>query len=116
MTNKRSVWLAWLIVTAGTLTATAQVPSSSVIGSPHDLSASSGSDVCRYCHTPHGVSPKTVLWNQPLSTTVYKIYQSSSLEAIVGQPTGSSKLCLSCHDGTVALPVAGMGFGMGGGV
>jgi predicted CXXCH cytochrome family protein len=115
MTNKHSVRLAWLIVTAGMLTATAQVSSTSVIGSPHDLSASSGSDVCRYCHTPHGVSPKTVLWNQPLSTTVYKIYQSSSLEAVVGQPTGSSKLCLSCHDGTVALPVAGMGSGMGGG-
>ena len=85
----------------------------SVIGSPHDLTASSGEDACRFCHTPHGVSPKTAMWNQPLSTTVYKIYQSSSLEANVGQPTGSSKLCLSCHDGTVAIPVAGMTSGGG---
>ncbi|MCF7974574.1 MAG: hypothetical protein K9N55_12215 [Phycisphaerae bacterium] len=107
--NNRTIGLAWLIVTLCTLTAGAQVSSRSVMGSPHDLSASTGSDACRFCHTPHGVSPKTVLWNQPLSTTVYKIYQSSSLEAMVGQPTGSSKLCLSCHDGTVALPVAGMG-------
>jgi predicted CXXCH cytochrome family protein len=80
----------------------------SVIGSPHDLSPGQGGDACGYCHTPHGTAVNTPLWNQALSTTVYEIYQSSSLEAAVGQPTGSSKLCLSCHDGTVALPVAGM--------
>jgi predicted CXXCH cytochrome family protein len=45
----------------------------------------------------------TPLWSHKLSTAVYNIYQSSSLEANVGQPTGPSKLCLSCHDGTVAL-------------
>lgn len=115
MINRRAVWWVGFMVTLGALTAVAEVSSRSVMGSPHDLSASSGSDACRYCHTPHGVLPKTVLWNQPLSTTVYKIYQSSSMEATVGQPTGSSKLCLSCHDGTVALPVAGMGGGTGGG-
>ena len=80
----------------------------SVIGSAHDLSPGQGGDACGFCHTPHGTSVNTPLWNQALSTTVYEIYQSSSLEAAVGQPTGSSKLCLSCHDGTVALPVAGM--------
>ncbi|MHC4271683.1 MAG: cytochrome c3 family protein, partial [Planctomycetota bacterium] len=42
-------------------------------------------------------------WNHELSKAVYNIYQSSSLDAKVGQPTGDSKLCLSCHDGTVAL-------------
>jgi len=115
MTHKEHLVLACIIVMAWMFPAFAQVSSTSVIGSPHDLSASSGSDACGFCHTPHGVSPKTVLWNQPLSTTVYKIYQSSSLEAVVGQPTGDSKLCLSCHDGTVALPVAGMGSGSGGG-
>jgi predicted CXXCH cytochrome family protein len=30
-------------------------------------------------------------------------YSSATLEATVGQPDGSSKLCLSCHDGTVAV-------------
>jgi predicted CXXCH cytochrome family protein len=33
----------------------------------------------------------------------YRIYESSTLDAKPGQPTGSSKLCLSCHDGTIAL-------------
>jgi predicted CXXCH cytochrome family protein len=31
------------------------------------------------------------------------IYESSTLDAHPGQPTGASKLCLSCHDGTIAL-------------
>ncbi len=56
-----------------------------------------------FCHTPHGAVPHTPAWSHKLSNAVYTIYQSSSLEAKVGQPTGSSKLCLSCHDGTVAL-------------
>ncbi len=72
-------------------------------GSPHDLSAVAGRGTCSFCHTPHGALAGTPLWSRQLSTAVYTIYQSSSLEANIGQPTGSSKLCLSCHDGTVAL-------------
>jgi predicted CXXCH cytochrome family protein len=70
---------------------------------PHDLSAIAGASTCSFCHTPHGAITGTPLWSHQLSSAVYKIYQSSSLQANVGQPTGSSKLCLSCHDGTVAL-------------
>jgi len=72
-------------------------------GTPHDLSAVAGGSTCSFCHTPHGALSGTPLWSHELSAAVYKIYQSSSLQANVGQPTGSSKLCLSCHDGTVAL-------------
>jgi predicted CXXCH cytochrome family protein len=35
--------------------------------------------------------------------TNYIVYSSATLKAVVGQPNGSSRLCLSCHDGTVAL-------------
>lgn len=38
-----------------------------------------------------------------MSIESYTIYTSRSLDAEPGQPTGSSKLCLSCHDGTMAL-------------
>jgi predicted CXXCH cytochrome family protein len=72
-------------------------------GTPHDLSAIAGASACSFCHTPHGAVAGTPLWSHELSSAVYKIYQSSSLQANVGQPTGSSKLCLCCHDGTVAL-------------
>ncbi len=58
--------------------------------------------VCIFCHTPHSAKPKRALWNQKLPSVTYKIYTSSTLDATMGQPTGSSKLCLSCHDGTIA--------------
>lgn len=75
-----------------------------VTGSAHDFSpGKDGSKACQYCHTPHRAMANTPLWNHKLSNAVYTIYSSSSLDAKVGQPTGSSKLCLSCHDGTIAL-------------
>lgn len=82
-------------------------------GSPHDLSALESRGTCNFCHTTHGAMRKTPLWSHKLSNTVYKIYQSSTLEAKVGQPTGSSKMCLSCHDGTVALTHTKGGRGSG---
>ena len=77
----------------------------SIQGTAHDLSATGigTGNPCSFCHTPHGALSGTPLWNHTLSNAVYQIYQSSSLEANISQPTGSSKLCLSCHDGTVAL-------------
>lgn len=59
--------------------------------------------LCTFCHTPHRAAKTTALWNRALSTANYDPYQSSTLRAFVGQPTGSSRLCLSCHDGTIAL-------------
>ncbi len=75
----------------------------SIQGTPHDLSAVPGGNTCSFCHTPHGALAGTPLWNHKLSKRIYEVYWSSSLDAEVGQPTGSSKLCLSCHDGTIAL-------------
>jgi predicted CXXCH cytochrome family protein len=38
-----------------------------------------------------------------LSTATYTLYGSSSMNATAGQPGPVSKLCLSCHDGTVGI-------------
>ena len=68
--------------------------------------ATSETQICAFCHTPHGanIEPKTPLWNRQLSQATYTPYSSTSLDAIdLGQPGGKSKLCLSCHDGTIAL-------------
>jgi hypothetical protein len=73
---------------------------------PGEVRATSEDELCVYCHTPHGASnePATPLWNRDLSGATYIPYQSSSLDAIgIGQPGGTSKLCLSCHDGTIAI-------------
>jgi len=92
------------VFTIITILTVSQSPVMALIeGSPHDLSAVAQGDTCSFCHTPHGAMANTPLWSHKLSNAVYKIYQSSSLVAKVGQPTGSSKLCLSCHDGTVAI-------------
>lgn len=96
-------WLIRIAIGGAVLAMYSTSVPASIQGSPHDLSAVSGGAACSFCHTPHGALPGTPLWSHRLSTAVYKIYESSSLEANVGQPTGSSKLCLSCHDGTVAL-------------
>ena len=86
--------------------------SGDVLGS-HNLSLSGtspvkgGLDPCLYCHVPHsGVqTPNGALWSQTLSTQTYKGYSSTTLHNSGLQPTlgGDSSLCLSCHDGTVAV-------------
>jgi predicted CXXCH cytochrome family protein len=60
-------------------------------------------DMCKFCHTPHASNPIGPLWNRLDKGVYYKTYDSPTLVAHVGQPTGSSRLCLSCHDGTIAL-------------
>jgi len=60
--------------------------------------------VCFFCHAPHRPpSDSGMMWNRFDTTVTYIPYESPTLKADVGQPTGVSKLCLSCHDGTVAL-------------
>lgn len=83
----------------------------SVVNSKHNLStggpgpvhAASEQEICIFCHAPHNASPVRPLWNRDMPVDSYSIYTSKSLDARPGQPTGNSKLCLSCHDGTIAL-------------
>ena len=70
---------------------------------PGDIRAESEEQVCIFCHAPHSTGGERPLWNRAYSVASYTIYQSSTFDASPGQPTGSSKLCLSCHDGTIAL-------------
>jgi predicted CXXCH cytochrome family protein len=81
-----------------------------VRGSKHDLSgrgaagvaSNSMNQICFFCHTPHTLRPVAPAWNREQSTIIYTPYWSPTLEARVGQPTGTSKICLGCHDGTIA--------------
>ena len=77
-------------------------------GSRHDFSqfGFAGGQICLPCHTPHNADTDVTeapLWNHELSDATYNVYTSATLDAQVGQPSGSAKLCLSCHDGTVAV-------------
>ena len=69
-----------------------------------EITASTESQICIFCHIPHRDGEKVpYLWNRSDPSNPYTPYDSSTLNAIVGQPNGSSRMCLSCHDGTIAL-------------
>jgi len=82
-----------------------------MVGSAHDFSNQSWNltgEICICCHTPHNANitvPDAPLWNHMLTTATFQLYTSPTFNgaATITQPSGSSKLCLSCHDGTVAL-------------
>lgn len=81
-----------------------------IVGSAHDFSTKSWNtttEICVVCHTPHNANTTVAdapLWNHSLSVVpTYQAYTSGTMNSTAGQPDGSSKLCLSCHDGTVAL-------------
>ena len=60
--------------------------------------------ICVFCHTPHNAAPDSPLWNRELEPQFYTVYASPTLRAgVLPQPFGPTKLCLSCHDGTIAM-------------
>ncbi len=60
--------------------------------------------ICIFCHTPHNATPSSPLWNKELEPQFYTLYASPTLGADpLPQPSGPTKLCLSCHDGTIAM-------------
>ena len=85
----------------------------SLLNTRHDFSvrssatirASSEDKSCTFCHAPHNSVPFVPLWNHNGTTAAPQIYSSTTLRSTVTAATAadSSKLCLSCHDGTVAL-------------
>jgi predicted CXXCH cytochrome family protein len=97
---RAGVAAAWLLTARSGLTGT-------LAGTAHDFSTTAwgGSQVCVACHTPHNANSagNAPLWNHTVTTQTYTLYTSSSLTATMAQPTVGDKLCLSCHDGTVAV-------------
>jgi predicted CXXCH cytochrome family protein len=90
---------------------------SKMVGTKHNLSTSgtgsikakSEGQICVFCHTPHVPTGFAAdqLWNHQLSKQNYTLYSSdylTSLNYAAGnQPNSRSKMCLSCHDGTIAI-------------
>ena len=84
-----------------------------IVGTPHDFTTRGWgtANPCSVCHTPHNaqVVPGAPLWNHTITVVVFQPYTSDSLKATVNQPGMVSKLCLSCHDGSVAPDSFNMG-------
>lgn len=106
------VWLAVCFLLLAVLGAQADDPAA-VVGSKHDLSTSgtgpvksSVSDACVFCHGSHlpaSSAAQTPLWNKNLPGVTYDVYSSTTYNVAPGSfSSNTSKLCLSCHDGTIA--------------
>ncbi len=85
-----------------------------ILNSAHDFSSSSqpasawnlSGQICYSCHAPHDFGhdkyESGLHWNHTTSNATYSTYVTSDGLA-APQPSGSSKLCLGCHDGTIAI-------------
>ena len=121
-----------VIIIATTLTQFCNAQTSSFIGSQHDFPTDKNAwnfspkvteqleaHICYICHVTdsngklsqskfNDTTAMKPIWNHLLSNANYKIYSEGynfwkGGGRTIGNPDGSSKLCLSCHDGTVAL-------------
>ncbi len=82
-----------------------------IVGSKHDFGTMTGTggQICIACHAPHNnaVIANAPLWNHQINAAqTYTAYTSFSMDALgfaTATPGATSKLCLSCHDGVLAL-------------
>lgn len=128
MSNKCKICLLVGLIIAGHatigLTAGPKISDMMVGGNKHNLSSlnknvtykaappqnyeDKNTEICVFCHTPHKAAPQTTLWNRRNSSVIFGRYSSTTLvirrtsAAQFGEPNGSSRLCLSCHDGVTA--------------
>ena len=79
---------------------------------PHNLNtagiAVEHQEVCRPCHTPHSAQKDTPLWNHELSSATWTLFEKADRQSLLDSGT---RLCLSCHDGTVAIDSYGAASG-----
>ncbi len=60
--------------------------------------------VCVFCHTVHNGGTEAPLWNHETNTgQSYQLYTSNSLDMGPVVLHDGSFVCLSCHDGTIAI-------------
>ncbi|HEU4400557.1 MAG TPA: cytochrome c3 family protein, partial [Candidatus Polarisedimenticolia bacterium] len=119
----RRAIVACCLFAQGLVSSLAAPSSSNMTNTKHNLSASgtgtihalAETRICIFCHTPHSATPQSPLWNKEIEPQIYTVYASPTLKAgPLPQPSGPTKLCLSCHDGTIAMgavlnPVGGIG-------
>lgn len=98
--SRKTLWVGTAALLGLAAGANAQITNSG-----HDFSsyAWSGGEICKPCHTPHFANYQAGrLWNHALTTANYTMHGGTpgTAEADLDR---TSRLCMSCHDGTVAL-------------
>ena len=107
----------WLAISAGLaafLTLGLAPAFGAIAGAPHDFSTNgyAQAEICIFCHTPHHARTEELdikLWSHKTTIGPYQLYGGGTTSAgtTVNQPGKNSKICLSCHDGTVAVDAMG---------
>lgn len=112
---KLRIGLGVVAVTA--LSASMAFASGSVVNSRHNMNVYSTPDsqqrVCAFCHTPHHADTSAALdynplWSHNVTQQVFTEYktvtlQSNPLGDNIHVLSGNSRLCMSCHDGVIAV-------------
>ncbi len=88
-------------------------PGDGIAGSNHDFTTlgwqvspygTANLGLCEACHAPHGTQGKDLLWNRELPDAgTYANDLNTVFDTTWGTPDGTTLLCLSCHDGTIAM-------------
>jgi cytochrome c553 len=116
---KRNILALLAVCSLGAATAAfgAAARGDGVVGGPHDMTTYGYVDnqarVCAFCHTPHHAAQTggeyLPLWSRAEDTKPFNVaYNSSTInasalqEATTDKAIGPTRLCMSCHDGTIA--------------
>jgi len=126
-TTQRMLLALWLGAAAAVLvlsvTMGGALAGPGIVNSSHDLrtlqvAGQTNNQVCIFCHTPHKAADQNLIWNHSLGTGNYsfnapgpsgtpgidKTSQGTTLPAsTTAFGTGPTKMCMSCHDGSVAI-------------
>lgn len=93
-----------LVLAATAIAALAATANAQISLSGHNFSSYgwAGNEICKPCHTPHfGNETVGRLWNHALTTATYQMHKGTGTAVL--NLDNASRMCLSCHDGTVAL-------------
>lgn len=100
MRTNGSIWVG-AVALAGVAASSAM---GQIVNTKHNFSgmAWSGGEICKPCHTPHNaIDGMPRLWNHALTTATYQMHGGTGTAEV--DLDYRSRMCMSCHDGTVAL-------------
>lgn len=103
MVRFSSLCLGICLLTSSAFAGVADSKHNLSVSGPGLVKVSGESQICIFCHTRYNPLPEAPGWNRFSKGTSYIPYTSTTLKAYPGQPSGTSILCLSCHDGTTAM-------------
>lgn len=98
------LWLGWAFAAPPAYAGVESTVHNLSVSGPGEIKSTTESEICVFCHEVHVPAAQQPLWNRELpAARNYRVYKSATMRAQTPQPDGASKLCLSCHDGTIAL-------------